>query len=181
MNDRCPQCNSIHFYTKRNVNTQWDSSSYTIGDKPSRPIAKVDDRSEMNIECLDCKFSCLYSEFPKVKERIEKQKKVEEIARERSYTDSKIKMLYEAGNIEEAEKFYLKNNKFTDRLPNIDAVYRNFGKSETPFRVIFILFFVLISALIIWLLDPYPLIVSLIGVFVALFFVLKFIVKRIMS
>jgi Flp pilus assembly protein TadB len=181
MTDRCPVCNSIHFYTKRDLVTKWDSSNYTTGEKPARPAPVADDHSKMIVECLDCGFNCLYSSYPKEKARLEKQKKSDEEQREIAYTRSKIKMLYEAGKIEEAEEFYLKKNNFTDRLPNIEAVYRSMSKSNTTIIVISILVFVLILSFMVWLLEPYSSIIIFIGVFVALFFVLKFVVKQIIS
>jgi len=56
MTDRCPQCNSIHLYTKRNVNVQWDSSKIGFGEKriPAKPIA--DDHADMLVEFLESPF-----------------------------------------------------------------------------------------------------------------------------
>ncbi len=105
MTDRCPKCNSVHIYTKRNIEVPWDSSSNAFNDGFERSMARADDPAKMLMECLDCDFSCLLSDFPEVSARISKNKKADEELREKVYIESKVKILYEAGKFDEAEKF----------------------------------------------------------------------------
>ena len=178
MNDRCPQCNSIHFYTKRNVSVQWDSSKIGFGEKrtPAEPVA--DNHSDMLVECLDCHFSCLLKEFPEVKASLEKQKMAEEQEREIAYTRSKIKVLYESGKKKEAEQFYLQKHKFTESTPNIDEVYRQISKSKNQSLIFIVILSILVFTALIWLLFPYFWFVVIAIALVSLIFTLKSLIRH---
>lgn len=155
MTDRCPKCNSVHIYNKRNIEAPWDSSSNAFNDGFDRPMTRADDPAKMLMECLDCDFSCLLSDFPEVSARMTKYKLADEELREKVYIESKIKILYEAGKLEEAEKIYLSKYEFTDKKRNIDEVYQAIIKSKNQSYFLIITISVLVLALLIWLLSTF--------------------------
>lgn len=180
MEDRCPKCNSVHIYTKRNIEAPWDSSRNAFIDRFDRPMPRADDSAKILMECLDCDFSCLASKYPQVKAKMEKDIKADEELREKVYLKSKIKMLYEAGKKEEAEKLYLQKNSFTLSQPDIDAVYRKIIQKEQQFNFTIVFVFIALLSAFISFLASYDSIVFLISFGAIVFLFLRFIIRRIL-
>lgn len=180
MNDRCPKCNSVHIYTKRNIEAPWDSSRNAFIDRFDRPMPQADDPAKMLMECLDCDFSCLLSDFPEESARISKHKKADKELREKVYIESKVKILYEAGKLEEAEKLFLQMSSFTQSQPDLDAVYKKIIQKEQLFNLTIVFVFIALLSALIWILASYDSIVFLISFGAIVFLFLRFIIRKIL-